>query len=459
MKCFKKVLVFLVIALLSATVVFANGTSETRSAQKQSIKLWLGWPSLENIFKQIKADFEAANPNVELEITAMSVRDLEQKLAVSLPSGSGPDILITSEYIIPRYIGMGYIATPPASVVDFVENNFDELVKSINKFKGPEDSEEKIYGVPHIGIARVQYVNLSLMKELGLNPVTPTTWEEQMKIAKAMTQYDSNGNITRSGMSLRIFGGGSGIGEKFMIKLVQAGGSFVGRTADGKWKAAYNSEAGVDTLEYYINALYKYKVDSFEAKHDTEAFVNGLTGMYDRELFPITDIHSRAPEIEFATAPMPGYKFRGTVYSTESYFVSQSSKNKDIAWDFIIFCQKEEYVKRFFVERGWIPPRTDIDFSDIYAIYPEFKAAYEFPEGYKFWVYPKLVECDEIITKFAEHLVDIFKNTSLLDNRDGMMSVLNELAKETNEILKENGNLGEGPIVKFGDVIDAPRNL
>ncbi|MCK9331003.1 MAG: extracellular solute-binding protein, partial [Candidatus Cloacimonetes bacterium] len=216
---------------------------------------------------------------------------------------------------------------------------------------------------------------------------------------------------------------------------------------------------GVDALGFYLDALYKYKVDSFEAKHDTDAFVNNLTGFYDRELFPVTIIHNTAPNLHFATSSMPGKVYQGTVYSTESYFVSNSSKNKDLAWDFILFMQREKYVKAFFVEQGWIPPRTDIDFSDIFAKYPEFKAAYEFPKGYKFWVYPPLVQCDEIITKFADRLTTAFKDSSLTGNRTAMKALLDELAKETNEILAEGGILGEGPVIAPGDVIEAPENL
>ena len=456
MKSLRKLLVILLIICSMCPLLFASGSAESG---KQTIQIWLGWPALQDIFNRVKADYEAAHPNVELEITAMNLRDFEQKLAVSLPTGTGPDIFITSEYIVPMYINAGLVSTPPDEIVDFVEENFDELAKSVNYFQGPNDSEPRIYGVPHIGIARVQYFNKDIMSQAGLEPVAPTTWDEQFDIAQKTTLYDSNGAISRSGMSLRIFGGGSGVGEKFMIKLVQAGGSFLGRTEDGKWKAAYNTEEGIDAFEYYIDALYKYKVDSFEAQKDTEAFVNGLTTMYDRELFPIITIKETAPDLDFGTAPMPGKVYRGTVYSTESYFVTESSKNKELAWDVIMFLQNEEYVKAFLVEEGWIPPRIDIDFSDIFAQYPEFKAAYEFPEGYRLWLYPPLVNSDEIITKFADGLVEAWRDSSLVDNREGMKAVLTKLEAETNSILDKAGLLGEGPVVRPGDVIEAPRNL
>lgn len=460
MKTTKQIITVLLVFVIAVSVAFAKGTSEQTAEKKQIISLWCGWPALEDIFNRAKADYEAENPNVEVEISTMNLRDFEQKLAVSLPAGSGPDIFVTSDYIVPMYVNAGLVAAPPKNVSEFIEANFDPLVKSVNKFKGPNDKEPIIYGVPHIGIARVQYFNKDLMAEVGLDPEKPPmTWDDLFEAARKITKYDENGNIIRSGMSLRIFGGGSGIAEKFNIKLVQAGGSFFGRTADGGWKANYNSEAGVDALGFYLDALYKYKVDSFEAKHDTDAFVNNLTGFYDRELFPITVIHNTAPDIHFGTSSMPGKACCGTVYSTESYFVSKASKNVALAWDFILYMQREKYVKAFFVEQGWIPPRTDIDFSDIFAKYPEFKAAYEFPEGYKFLVYAPLVQGDEILTKFADKLVTAFKNPSLTGNRPAIRAFLDELAEETNEILAEGGILGEGDIVAPGDVIEAPANL
>ena len=102
---------------------------------------------------------------------------------------------------------------------------------------------------------------------------------------------------------------------------------------------------------------------------------------------------------------------------------------------------------------------SDFDFSDIFAQYPEFKAAYEFPEGYRLWLYPPLVNSDEIITKFADGLVEAWRDSSLVDNREGMKAVLTKLEAETNSILDKAGLLGEGPVVRPGDVIEAPRNL
>ena len=90
---------------------------------------------------------------------------------------------------------------------------------------------------------------------------------------------------------------------------------------------------------------------------------------------------------------------------------------------------------------------------------PEYRAAFEFPKGYKLWLYPPLAQSDEIITKFAEKISTAFKDSSLVDNRGKMKTLLDNLADETNTILEEAGLLGEGPIVRSGDVIEAPANM
>jgi multiple sugar transport system substrate-binding protein len=459
MKRFSRLLAALLLAAFVVAPVWAGGEAEAEDGEQQTIQIWVGWPLLMDVFERVEADYEAEHPNVDLDIAAFNLRDFEQKLAVSIPAGQGPDIFVTSEYIIPRYIEAGYIAKPPADIVEFVESNYDELVKSVNMFQAPDDPEPRIYGVPHIGIARVMYYNREMFREAGLPERAPETWDELFEFGQAVAEYDDDGNLVTGGISLRLFGGGSGIAEKFMIKLVQAGGSFLGRTEDGLYRAAYASEAGVDALSFYIDSLYKYNIDSLEIKRDSEAFLNQQTAMFQRELWPIPIYKEQAPDLDFGTAPMPAHAERGTVYSTESAFVPKSAENPELAWDVVMYFMQEEYLKAWFREEGWVPPRTDIDFSDIFEEMPEYRAAFDFPPGYKLWLYPPIAPADEIFTKFAERISDAFEDETLVDDREAMMSLLSEAAEETNQILADNDLLGEGEIVGPSDVIEAPRDL
>lgn len=422
----------LIITFLTLALIFSTVNISVICAESQKISVWIGWSQLLPVYKEAAADFKVETGK-DVEVLAFPLREFERKLAISIPSGNAPDIFVTSEYIIPQYIEAGYVMNPPKEIGEFIKSSFDPMTLGINTFNG------KIYGVPQIGIARVLYWNKEFFKEAGLSG-PPKNWEEMVKDARKLTIYDGDGKVVRSGICLRKFGGGSGVTEKFQILLASAGGEILKETSDGKWCAAYNDEAGRATLKLYIDLIHKYKTDSFNTKQDSEAFALGDTAMFIRELWPIPYFKANAPDLKFGTALIPGRKDgkSGTVYSSESAFVPKSSKNTEVAWKFIMFLNREKYVKEFFEDIGWPSPRIDLDYSDIYSREEAYSTAMERPKGYKFSTYPPISAADEIWTKLGERLEAAYRDVSLVDNQEGIKKVLDEAAIETNNILREN---------------------
>lgn len=419
--------------LLLVLVVFSTMNVVQVSAKSQKISVWIGWSQLMPVYQEAVADYKKKT-GIDVEVLAFPLREFERKLAVSLPAGNAPDIFVTSEYIIPQYIEAGFVSEPPKAVTKFINSSFDPMTLELNTFN------KKIYGVPQIGIARILYWNKDLFKQAGLTNA-PKNWDELVEYAKKLTVYDDKGKVVRTGISLRKFGGGSGVTEKFQILLASAGGNILTKTSNGKWRASYNDEAGRATLKLYIDLIHKYKTDSFDTKQDTEAFTLGHTAMYIREIWPIPYFKTTAPNISFGTTTIPGRVAgkSGTVYSTESAFVPKSSKNAKTAWDFIMFFNEKKYMRMMLEDIGWPVPRTDIDFSDIYKREPAYAAAMERPKGYVLSTYPPIAPADEIWTKLGERLEAAFRDSSLVDNPDGIKKVLDEAAKETNKILQDNG--------------------
>src|SRR5690554_1606762 len=418
--------------LVALTLMLVFSLASIAKAQEK-ISVWIGWSELLPAYQEAAADFEAETGK-EVEVLAFPLREFERKLAVSVPAGNAPDIFVTSEYIIPQYIEAGYVSLPPAYVSEFISKSFDPNTLELNTFGG------QVYGVPQIGIARILYWNKDLFAEAGLTG-PPKDWNELVECAGKLTTYDANGEPVRTGISLRKFGGGSGVTEKFQIFLASAGGEILKQTSDGKWRVAFNDEAGRDTLKLYIDLIHKYKADSFDTKQDSEAFALEHTAMFVREFWPIPYSKENAPDLNYGTALIPGKVEgkSGTVYSTESAFVPKSSNNKETAWEFIMFFNDDKYVKMMFEEIGWPAPRIDMDFSDIFAREPAYAVANERPEGYIYSTYPPLTAADEIWTKFGERLEAAFRDPSLVDNPEGIKKVLDDAAKETNDILKEHG--------------------
>ena len=78
-----------------------TGTADEKT--KGKISIWLGYPETLDAFKLGQAEFKKKWPNVDVEILTFELREFEAKLAVSVPAGSGPDILALHDFIFPRY--------------------------------------------------------------------------------------------------------------------------------------------------------------------------------------------------------------------------------------------------------------------------------------------------------------------------------------------------------------------
>ena len=98
---FKRLIAMAAFLLLSMPFATAD------EATKGKISIWLGYPETVDAFKLGQIEFKKKYPNVEVEILTFELREFEAKLAVSVPAGSGPDILALHDFIFPRYFEGG----------------------------------------------------------------------------------------------------------------------------------------------------------------------------------------------------------------------------------------------------------------------------------------------------------------------------------------------------------------
>jgi len=123
-------------------------------------------------------------------------------------------------------------------------------------------------------------------------------------------------------------------------------------------------------------------------------------------------------------------------------YVSKQCKNPDIAWGLVMYMQKPENLKFLLEKVGWFPTRTDVDFEDVFKKIPQYRGFLSRPEGFELYMYYPIACGDEILTKLAERLVTAFMRKDLLDNPKGIAKVIEEAARQTDEILKEAGLYG-----------------
>lgn len=401
---------------------------------KTTLIFWSGYFELTPVYELIIKDYENLHPNVDIKLATFALRDHEQKLATALPTRTGPDMFETCLFTSYKYMKGGYLRKLPA-----------ELLKFRNKSCFPYNIRKvDDYGMPWFGNVDGLYWNKTMFMEAGL-PGPPKTYKEQTEYAQKLTKYSSTGEVIRSGYSLRLSGGGSGVAEKFwIIGIMPYGGKVVAQAPSGKYHNGYDNEAGRNALKLYIDYLNKYKIDSFKVKHDAEAFALEKTAMLMREAWVVGHMKKHAPNVNYGTSILPvvsKYNLRSGVGQTYSLYVTKTSKNLEIAWDFIKFMESPKYLKYMYLNVGWVPTRKDISYEDVYKQAPQLRT-FTYKDYNNVQYYDPMVCTDEIYTKLARHLMAAYPRQDLVDDPEGIANVIAKAAEKTDNILKEAGLYG-----------------
>jgi multiple sugar transport system substrate-binding protein len=421
---------------LAASVIGATFLIGITAAQAQKITVWSGYPELEPFYRHVADGMKAKFPNLQVSVEAIPLREHEKRVALSLASGGNGDALVIElgAASASRYLNNDLLPKAPANVAAFVGNpaNFTGF------FRERAGLGDTVYGVPLFHGQVALFYNLDMFKAAGLAK-PPSTMDEYDTDAEKLTQRDASGKATVSGWSMRLSGGGQGVAEKFWINLFQFGGNILTPTADGKWKATLANEAGRKALKQYLVNLHKTKTVSPEMPADAEAFERGQTAMFIRESWVIGDIAKKAPNLHYATAPLP----RGSMSVPVNLYVSAKGAEADSAWAFAMAADEPDNQIWMLKNVGWLPNRSNIDTSAVTGAVPAFAAFVDNPKGYDLFAVPALDVSDEILTRVAAKLVAAFADTKLVNDDKAIDAHLLTAETEANEILKREGLLGK----------------
>lgn len=433
---FKKTLILTTIALFLITGSLL-ALKETSQAEKVALSLWTGYPEMLSLYERVAKDYEESHPNVEIKVAAFPLREYERKLKVSIPTNTVAEIIEWKPGYIRGFIEGKYVPSNPPKVDEYCKGP-SVLPHHLQNLtvKG------KTYGVPLFEGIEVMFWNKEMFREAGLTH-SPRSWQEVIGYSCKLAKSDATGKLTRLGISLRLTGSGGGPSEKWWFWVWLANGTLVKKTPSGKYHNGYDNEAGREALKLYIDLLYNYHVCDFNVKPDAEGFATESHAMFMRESWVVQYMQEHAPTVEYGAAPLPKYRRSGTVYALNSLYMTKTCKDPEVAWDFLMFTQKPEYQRYLLKTSGWIPARKDVNYEEILAESPQYRAFLEMPENYGLYTYPMIPCFDEVYSKLTERLLPAFRDESLLDNPGRIASVIAEAARQTDEILKEAGVYGK----------------
>ena len=180
------------------------------------------------MYQAVAAEYAKTHPGVTFDFFSTSLREAEQKLTAAVPTGTGPDIYDIGTNISVNFIDNGLIDPNPPEIDAYLKSG------GWNKFMVDffTHRRQDLWPAVPRGQPRLRCIwNKAYFQEAGIAG-PPQTFPELIDAAKKLVKIDSQGRMTRSGISLRLSGQGSGIGEKFRYVLEAAGGSLIEQDAE-----------------------------------------------------------------------------------------------------------------------------------------------------------------------------------------------------------------------------------
>ncbi|MEU5216996.1 sugar ABC transporter substrate-binding protein [Streptomyces sp. NPDC020807] len=330
----------------------AGGEKGTEGSGQGKITFWDNNGGVRtDVWKEIIADFEKANPDIDVEYVGVASKEVQSKYDTAIQGGGLPDVG-----------GVGAAMLAGIAAQNALEPLDERIEGGALKGKlnaGMVDSvraaggQGKLFTVPTSASNGVLYYRTDLFKAAGLPE--PSTWSAFYAAADKLTQKDKN----RFGYTIR--GGAGSIAQALDAMYGQSG---ITSFWNGD-KTTVNDPKNVAALEKYAG-LFKKNTPAADVNNDFTKMVaqwdSGEIGMLNHNLGSYQD-HVKALGTEkFRGIPNPTLDDGTRVQVSnpvDGLGLFSSSKNKAAAWKFIEFAASHESNSKWNKSAGAIPANTE----------------------------------------------------------------------------------------------------
>jgi ABC-type glycerol-3-phosphate transport system substrate-binding protein len=184
----KKVLTALLAAGALVTLAACGGNSDDNSSGSSNEKVTLKFQSLAfqkstvAATKKIVADWNAANPNIQVEYVQGSWDSVHDQLVTQFQGGTAPDIIHDESADITGFINQGYLADLSPYLSQETKDGVSQGVwDTVSK-------DGKVYGAPTLLQSYVVFGNSALLKQAGITAAGDSlSWDDLAADAKKLT--------------------------------------------------------------------------------------------------------------------------------------------------------------------------------------------------------------------------------------------------------------------------------
>ncbi|MFJ3403686.1 extracellular solute-binding protein [Promicromonospora sp. NPDC090134] len=356
---------------LSLGACGSGGGGSDSSTIKVAYQKFGNFTQADELFKDVKADYEKANPGITVELVPIEAQqnDYFTKLALMNRSPStAPDVMYEDTYMIKSDVEAGYLAPLDDYLAEWDE--WEQFVDSAKEAGAGDDG--KTYGVSMGTDTRGLWFNKDVLAKAGLpEDWAPKSWDELLEAARAIKESDPD--VVPFNMYSGKPQGEAAVMQGFEMLLYGTGDTLY---EDGKW--VLGSQGFVDSLDFITTVFTEGLAPTPQQALDTnigntvqaEWLPEGKVGIaLDGSWVAGNWLESGvAPWPEWSekmgTAPMPTQDGSdpGAVSMSGGWTLAMGSgsKNPDAAFEFISMALNRENSLWFDVANSQIAVRTDV---------------------------------------------------------------------------------------------------
>jgi multiple sugar transport system substrate-binding protein len=305
-------------------------------------------------WKAIIADFEKANPDIDVEYVGIASTEYQSKVDTAIQGGGLPDVGGVGAAMLAGFAAQNALDPLDDRLAGSALNG--KLNKDmVESMKAAGGGDGTLYSVPTSANNGVLYYRTDLFDKADLKE--PTSWDAFFEAAEKLTNKGKN----QFGYTIR--GGAGSIAQALDAMYGQSGiTSFW--DSSGK-KTTINDPKNVEALEKYA-ALYKKVTPAADLNNDFTKMVaqwdSGTIGMLNHNLGSYQDHVKAFGDDKFRGIPQPvGATGKRVQVSNpvDGLGLFKSSKNKEAAWKFIEFATSHEQNSAFNESAGQVPANND----------------------------------------------------------------------------------------------------
>jgi ABC-type glycerol-3-phosphate transport system substrate-binding protein len=317
-----------------------------------TLEIWLtDWEqSTQQLFDdRLVPAFEAANPDIAINIQYLDWRVFTEKLVAAHAGGVLPDVFQAgAEYVAP--LATKGMALDLDSYIDSwgQRDDFYDSAWNTVTYQG------KTYGVPVLSAPQTLMYRKDMLQSAGVEQ-PPATWDELEQVAMKATKRDGD-KFAIAGFNARP------IWQQYMWFLFQNGGDVF--TADGQ--VVVNSPEAVEALDYFSRLFNQDKVASKSSiaapTANVGAMAANLVAMQLGNQLTVRDFRQNNPSqaANLVVAEPTSRKQQVTTNWTDWLAIAQQSKHPDAAWKFVQFVAEKDNLLKYNETMYFIPPRKSL---------------------------------------------------------------------------------------------------